>query len=75
MRRYAKYMREHTWLPKIRRQMAGGEKSGIRSTPGIFLSGRIQDISFGFKSLLDATDAILKAALDQQSLQMQLRNY
>jgi protein-disulfide isomerase len=49
-------------VPKIRQQIAGGERSGVRSTPAIFLNGRIQDISFGFKSLLDATDAILRAA-------------
>jgi protein-disulfide isomerase len=59
MRRYTTDMHEHTWLPKIRAQIEDGERSGIRSTPGLFLNGRIQDVSFGFKSLLEATDAIL----------------
>lgn len=59
MRRYDREMREHEWLPKVRAQIADGERSGVRSTPGIFLNGRIHDVSFGLKSLFDATAALL----------------
>jgi hypothetical protein len=46
-------------LPTIRAQVADGERSGVSSTPGIFLNGRIHDVSFGLKSLFDATAALL----------------
>jgi protein-disulfide isomerase len=60
MRRYDDETLSKLWLAKIRAQLADGEQSGVRSTPGIFLNGRIQDVSFGFKSLFDAIDAILQ---------------
>jgi protein-disulfide isomerase len=59
MRRYDREMREHVWLPKIRSHVSDGERSGVRSTPGIFLNGRIHDVSFGLNSLFDATAALL----------------
>lgn len=59
MARYEREMREHTWLPKVRDQIADGEHSGVRSTPGIFLNGRIHDVSFGMQSLFEATATIL----------------
>jgi protein-disulfide isomerase len=52
-------MREHTWLPTVRAHIADGERSGVRSTPGIFLNGRIHDVSGGLRSLFEATDALL----------------
>jgi hypothetical protein len=52
-------MRQHAWLPRVKAQIADGERSGVRSTPGIFLNGRIQDVSFGLKSLFDATASLL----------------
>jgi hypothetical protein len=55
MQRLDHEMREHSWLPKVRKQIADGERSGVRSTPGIFLNGRIHDVSFSLKSLFDAT--------------------
>lgn len=59
MERYAREMREHVWRPRVRAQNADGERSGVRSTPGIFLNGRIHDVSIGLKSLFDATAALL----------------
>jgi protein-disulfide isomerase len=59
MKRYDKDMRQHAWLPRVKAQIADGERSGVRSTPGIFLNGRIQDVSFGLKSLFDATASLL----------------
>lgn len=59
MRRYNREMRERAWLPRVKAQIADGEQSGVRSTPGIFLNGRIHDVSAGLRSLFDATDALL----------------
>jgi len=59
MRRYDREMREHVWLPKIRSHVSDGERDGVRSSPGIFLNGRIHDVSFGLRSLFDATAALL----------------
>lgn len=59
MKIYDREMRERAWLPKVKAQIADGEQSGVRSTPGIFLNGRIHDVSAGFGPLFDATDALL----------------
>jgi protein-disulfide isomerase len=59
MRHYDREMREHAWLPKVRKQVADGERSGVRTSPGIFLNGRIHDVSFSLKSLFDATADLL----------------
>ena len=61
MPRYDREIREHTWLSKVRTQTADGERSGVRSTPGIFLNGRVHDVSFSLKSLFDATADLLAA--------------
>lgn len=44
----------------IREQMEAARRSHLRATPGFFVNGRIQDVSFGMKSLFDATEAALK---------------
>lgn len=59
MRWYDRDMREHVWLPKVRAHIEDGERSDVRSTPGIFLNGRIHDVSAGLRSLFDATDDLL----------------
>lgn len=59
MKRYDREMREHVWLHKVRAHIEDGECSGVRSTPGIFLNGRIHDVSAGLRSLFDATDTLL----------------
>ena len=37
--------------------MQSGGESGVRHTPTFFVDGRIQDVSFGLRSLFDAVDA------------------
>lgn len=59
MNRYHREMRERAWLPMVKAQIADGEQSGVRSTPGIFLNGRIHDVSAGLRSLFDAVDALV----------------
>ncbi|HLT92199.1 MAG TPA: thioredoxin domain-containing protein [Woeseiaceae bacterium] len=55
-------MRAHAWNSRVRKHIESGERSGVRSTPGIFVNGRIQDVSFGLQSLFDATAALLRKA-------------
>jgi protein-disulfide isomerase len=61
--RYGAEMQQHAWLNRVREQIDGGERSGVRSTPGFFINGRIRDVSFGLQSLFDATDAVLRKQL------------
>jgi protein-disulfide isomerase len=60
--RFDREMREHAWLSRIRAHIDDGERSGVRSTPGVFVNGRIQDVSFGLQSLFEATAAALRDA-------------
>jgi protein-disulfide isomerase len=39
--------------------MQSGGESGVRSTPTFFVNAKIQDVSFGLRSLFDAVDAAL----------------
>lgn len=58
--RFDEEMREHAWTSRIRGHIESGETSGVRSTPGVFVNGRIHDVSFGLQSLFDATAALLR---------------
>jgi protein-disulfide isomerase len=60
MARFTAEMDDHVYLQRIREHIAGGERSGVRSTPAFFVNGVIQDVSFGLHALLDATEAVLR---------------
>ncbi len=55
--RYAAEMDDHRYLQRIREHMQSGRESGVRHTPTFFVDGRVQDVSFGLRSLFDAVDA------------------
>ena len=44
-------MEEQVYLQRVREQIEGGEKSGVRGTPTFFVNGSIQDVSFGLQAL------------------------
>lgn len=48
------------YLQRVREDIDSGRKSGVRSTPGIFLNGMIQDVSFGVTRLFDQVEAQLR---------------
>jgi protein-disulfide isomerase len=52
-------IRARTQLPRVERDLDTGVRSGVRSTPGIFVNGRIVDVSFGLHSLFDAVESEL----------------
>jgi protein-disulfide isomerase len=60
MGRFVTEMNDHIYLPRVREHIDSGRRSGVRSTPGFFINGRLHDVSFGLLSLFDATEAELK---------------
>jgi protein-disulfide isomerase len=61
MARYTAEMDDHVYLQRIREHIEGGKRSHVRGTPGFFVNGTIQDVSFGLHALFDATEAALHA--------------
>jgi protein-disulfide isomerase len=59
MARYTAEMDDHVYLQRVREHIDSGLKSGVRGTPGFFVNGRIQDVSFGIRSLFDAVESAL----------------
>jgi protein-disulfide isomerase len=57
--RFRHEMSAHLHVQKIRSQIEGGRRSGVRGTPGFFVNDTIQDVSFGMRSLFDAVEARL----------------
>ncbi len=53
MARYTAEMDDHVYLQRIREHQEGGRRSHLRSTPGFFVNGRIQDVSFGLSRLFE----------------------
>jgi len=44
-------MEDQLYLQRVREQIDGGGKSGVRGTPTFFVNGAIQDVSFGLQAL------------------------
>ena len=60
LERFQAELRRHDHVARIRRHLASGVASGVRGTPGFFVNGRIQDVSFGLASLFDRVRAELE---------------
>jgi protein-disulfide isomerase len=60
MARYTAEMDDHVYLQRIREDVDGGKRSRVRGTPGFFVNGVIQDVSFGMHALFDAAEAALE---------------
>ena len=60
MARYTAEMDDQVYLQRIREQMEGARRSGVRATPTFFVNGRLQDVSFGMRALFDAVEAALQ---------------
>jgi protein-disulfide isomerase len=58
--RFNEELDSHTHLQRIHANIESGKRSGVRGTPGFFVNGRIQDVSFGLGALFAATEAALK---------------
>jgi protein-disulfide isomerase len=53
-------MDDEVYLQRVREHIDGGLQSGVRGTPGFFVNGAIQDVSFGIRALFDAVEAALR---------------
>jgi len=60
MARYTAEMDDHVYLQRVREHIESGKRSHVRGTPGFFLNGVIQDVSFGLHALFDAAEAALR---------------
>jgi protein-disulfide isomerase len=58
--RYDAEMANDLYLQRVRCHIASGETSGVRGTPGFFVDGTIQDVSFGMHRLFDAVETALR---------------
>jgi protein-disulfide isomerase len=54
MPRFSAEMNDTVYLQRIREHQKSGVDSGARATPTFFLNGKLQDVSFGVQSLVDA---------------------
>jgi protein-disulfide isomerase len=61
MVRFDADMADELYLQRIREQIDGGSRSGVRATPTFFLNGRLHDVSYGLQSLRGAIESALKA--------------
>ena len=57
MLRYDAEMEGELYLQRVREQVEGGERSGVRGTPAFFLNGTVQDVSFGLQALFEKVGA------------------
>ena len=57
--RYDYEMKEHLYLQRVHEHIDGGAKSGVRSPPGFFVNGAVEDVSFGLERLEKAVEAAL----------------
>jgi protein-disulfide isomerase len=62
MARYTAEIDDHVYLQRVREHVDGGRRSHVRGTPGFFVNGAIQDVSFGMRALMDAVDHALHAS-------------
>src|SRR5882762_1435848 len=59
--RYDAEMEGELYLQRVREQIEGGERSGVRGTPTFFLNGTVQDVSFGLQALFEKVGAESRA--------------
>ena len=57
--RYDIEMKEDYYLQRVREHTESGRASGVRGTPGFFVNGAIEDVSFGMQRLFDRVEAVL----------------
>jgi protein-disulfide isomerase len=60
MTHYDADMANKRHLLRVREHIESGEKSGVRATPGFFINGIAQDVSFGVKYLMDGVEKVLR---------------
>ena len=59
MVRFTAELDDEIYLQRVREHQASGNASGVRATPGFFVNGHIQDVSYGLGSLFGAVEVEL----------------
>ena len=59
--RFDAELSDQVYLQRIREHQQSGRESGVRSTPGFYINGQIQDVSFGIHLLFDGVRSALRA--------------
>ena len=57
MARFDAEMQQELYLQRIREEVEGGRRSGVRGTPTFYVNGRLRDVSFGMHALVEAVEA------------------
>jgi protein-disulfide isomerase len=60
MARYDAEMADEVYLQRVREQMEGAARSGVRATPTFFINNLIQDVSFGLHALAEGVETALR---------------
>src|SRR5574341_533958 len=60
MARYDTAIVDERCLQRVREHIESGDRSGVRGTPGLFINGVVQDVSFGMEHLLEGVEAALR---------------
>jgi len=60
MARFTAEMDDEIYLQRVREHLESGRASGVRGTPTFFVNGRIQDVSYGLRTLFDAVERALQ---------------
>ena len=63
MARYDAEIVDERSLQRVREHIASGERSDVRGTPGFFINGVVQDVSFGMEHLLEGVEAALRGRM------------
>jgi protein-disulfide isomerase len=63
MARYDAEIADERYLRLVREHIACGERSDVRGTPGFFINGMVQDVSFGMEHLLEGVEAALRGPM------------
>jgi len=58
--RFTAEMDDEIHLQRVREHQHSGGQSGVRSTPGFFVNGRIQDTSYGLESLFEGVQTEIR---------------
>jgi hypothetical protein len=56
---YTAELDDEVYRQRVLEHIDSGKRSGVRGTPGFLLNGRIVDVSFGFRFLLEAVENTL----------------
>jgi protein-disulfide isomerase len=59
MARFRAEMDDEIYLQRVREHQRSGDASGVRATPTFFVNGRIVDVSYGLRALIDAVETEL----------------